>query len=193
MAKVEIEEHEFLNNQKLQNTVKKMLENKDSRELVQKAYKIVDPNASVPEIDTKVATENAAAAAQKVVDDFRKEQTELRAKEAADRNMADLTGRWNKGRAALKSQKYTEEGIAAVEKLMEERGIADHGDAQIIFERLHPPSAVADPSPGAWGFMDKNGTDSSAEDMKRLFESRGEDEGILRKMVNQTLKEVRGN
>jgi len=138
MAKVEIEEHEFLNNQKLQNTVKKMLANKESRELVQKAYKIVDPNASVPEIDTKNAAEKAEAAARAVVDEFRKEQAEAATKAESQRNLSALTERWNKGRSVLKSQNYTEEGIAAVEKLMEERGIGSHEDAQIACIRRAP-------------------------------------------------------
>jgi hypothetical protein len=44
------------------------------------------------------------------------------------------------GRAALQKGGYTDEGIAAVEKLMEEYGIPDHEAAASLHEKLQPPA-----------------------------------------------------
>lgn len=187
----EVEETEYLASEKLRKTVQAMLGNPDARRKLLEAEKIVNPQAAIPEIDSAKPLEDKIAALQKQIDDDKKARAEKDEKDETERKLAQLNGKWEKGREKLREQGYTEEGIKKIEELMASKNIIDHEDGLTIYEKHNPP-----PSPGLstgpnWNFFEtpKEGEDS----MKKLLESKGEDESVLRKMTNEALSEVRSN
>ena len=179
MAKtVEVDETDFLANQNVVKTVNAMLGNPEA------------PNTAIPEIDAPAAVldevakeRDARLALQKRLDD----------KEAADelkaRNDA-FAAEWAGKKSSLAKQGYTDEGIVAIEKLAQERGIVDLEAAAALFDRLHPPAEPV--SPNGFGGFDMFATsEEENKDMKALIDSRGEDESALRGLVNTALTDSR--
>jgi hypothetical protein len=187
---IEVDEAEFLQSKALRETVEKMLANPKSRRKILEARKEFDPTAVIPELDQAKPVEDAVATVTKQFEDFKKEQAEKEAKADQDRKIGDLNTRFAAGRAALKKQKWTDEGIKAVEELMEKHGIVDHDVGVAYFERLHPPQVPVTPNgSGAWNFLEV--PTEGSDDIKKLIESRGENEPLLRKMTGEALMEVR--
>ena len=189
---IEVDEAEFLRSEELRKTVEKMLAHPKARRKILEARKEFDPNAVIPELDQAKPVEDALSAVTKQIDDLKKELSEKETKSAHDRKLEDLNTRFAAGRAALKKQKWTEDGIKALEELMEKNGIVDHEIGVAYFEKLHPPQTPVTPNgSGSWNFLDvpKEGDD----DIKSLIASKGENEPLLRKMTNEALMEVRNS
>ena len=189
---IEIEETQFLANQPLAKVVSDMLKHKDARKLILSAQKLVQPDAVIPEIDAAAPIKDELEKAKKEFADGLAEIKKAREDEVAERRRAELTSKWEAGRNSLKAEGYNDEGIAAVEKLMEQKGLIDHEDGKTIFEKLHPPQTPAQSTGfGSFNFLDDAKGDKADTNMKRLLESRGEDEGALNSMVNTALQEAR--
>ena len=190
---IEVDETEFLRSEELRKTVEKMLAHPKARRKILEARKEFDPAAVIPELDQAKPTEDALAALSKQIEDLKKDSTEKDTQREQDRRLEDLNTRFAAGRAALKKQKWTEDGIKALEELMEKNGIVDHEIGVAYFETLHPPQTPVTPNggSGSWNFLDvpKEGDD----DIKSLIASKGENEPLLRKMTNEALMEVRNS
>lgn len=192
MAKVEIDETEFQNSTKLRDTVAAILKNPSARRKMLEAQKEVFPDSVIPELDAAKPVADAVEAVKKEFADFKKAQEEQRAKDEQDRLDRDRTSKWTAGQQRLRERGLTDEGIKAVEDLMVAKGIADHDDGFIIFERLHPPQtpAVSSSGSGPWGFMDQP-DETLDKNFKALIDSRGEDERAVNALINSALTEVR--
>lgn len=191
MARVEVDEAELLTSRSVVAAVNEMLRNPKSKELLEQARKTANPQAYVPGVDDK-APINAA------LDDFRKELKAEREAREKDRQAEDERRRLDEARRQVDEQKgrlraagYTTEGIAAVEKMAEERGIFDLEAAAALHEKLNPPPAPAEPNGfGSWGFFDQETKDDTF--VQKMMESRGEDDEALHREVHAALREVRG-
>ena len=190
MATREVDETEFLNSQTVIRTVNAMMNDPKARKLVQQAQKIVNPNVVIPELDaaepvltemTALREENAKLAKRM---DLEKEERENSAR------IASFTQSWEAKKSGLRQRGYTDEGITAIEALAEERGIVDLEAASALFDRLHPPAELADPTSFNSFTMFENGTTN--EDFKKLLEAQGDDSVAERNMINAALAEVRG-
>ena len=95
------------------------------------------------------------------------------------------------GIARLRQDKWTDAGITAVEKLMEEKGILDVAIAAKWIESQMPPQNPLAPAGNSWNFAEMP-PEGSNDDFKRLMDSKGEDDSVLRKMSGEALTEVRG-
>lgn len=193
MPTIEVEEVEFTRRENLRRAVEQMMAHPKASRLVEQALKEVDPTAKTPRLDADAQAEAA-----------RKGETDrLAALEAkyesdkAERDKADrlrgLETSWEKGRAKLKAAGYSDEGLTAVEALMEKHNIIDHDVGQSHFEKLHPPAETATPSGygSSWNFFEQQSADGQ-DNIKKLIESQGEDDHITNKMIAETLNEVRG-
>ena len=108
------------------------------------------PNLKVggtaPEIDAK---EEVMTEVEKLRDELKAIQS-ARETEAtqrdADKKTADFADSWSKQKQKLMRSGYTDDGVAAVEKLAEERGIPDLEAAAALFEKLNPPAEPAHPA-----------------------------------------------
>lgn len=184
----EIDESELANFKQLTNFVQSAMSNPETRRQMQKIQKTLNPNAVVPELD-------AAEPVMKEVNDlrsnFEKLAEEIRAeREERTKNakLADLRSEFDKGRAALRKQGYTDEAIEKIEKLMEDKGVADHEIAAAAFDRMNPaPAPIASSNRG----FDLFSPAARADDfLKPLFE--GNDAAFLDKAINETLRGTRG-
>lgn len=190
MAKIEIEESEFHDNQKLKETVGKMLKHPDARRLVLQAQKTIDPNANIPEIDAAKPVLDAVGAIQKEFADFRKEITDQRTKDEHDNRLTALKDRMEAGRSRLRQMGVTDEGLKGVEALMEERGIIDHDIAWTYFEKMNPSPTPVETAGHMFNLFEAPG-DNADENMKKLLATKGEDDLTLNKMIAGALTDVR--
>lgn len=194
MPKIEIDEAEYNRLAALHGIASRIVANPNARKRLEEAHKLVDPNATTPLLDQerqlaepvnalKTEFSEQIAALKKEREDEKREATLARI--AADQERA--FGR-------LRSQRYTDEGIESIRKLMETKGLIDVDDAVAIWERQNPPPAPATPSGGmtgsSWGFTDVNAdTDKSIQE---LIATRGQVDSVADRMAAQALNEFRG-
>jgi hypothetical protein len=176
------------------------MKNPKSRRKVLEAQKIIEPDAKIPELDepdpleaaTKPLADQIAALQKKIEDDA--------AARDRDGRIAQLQALKNEGIKKLRAEhRYLDEGIQAVEKIMEEKGILDPMDAAAIYERDHPPQNPVSQSggTGGWNFAELPSSTDDIDDkyVDSLLKAgkNGISEGALSQRINQTISEVRGN
>ena len=122
----------------------------------------------------------------------RKARAEEKAAAEAEAKTKAFVESWEGAKRRLQTENgYTAEGIAAIEKLAQERGIADIDAAAALFDRLNPPpEPVSSPGMGSWGFFEPGSTETDY--VSKMMQSKGTDEVALRNEVASALAEVRG-
>lgn len=188
---VEVDEEELLRDRTLRGVLNKMLANPEAKLRLQQAHRMVDPQAVAPELD---ALERGKSANDEVLKEVNSLKEQL-AKEKADREqqlkLTQLNDKIEQGLLALRRQGVTEEGIAGVQKIMDEEGILNPEIAWAAFEKRHPPQNPVNPSgSGAWNFMEMQS--DTSDDLKKLVESRGESVPLIDKLAQAALNEIRG-
>jgi hypothetical protein len=195
---VEVDEEQWIRSQSISNEVAKIWNsgNPEAKLLVQRAQKLVNPQAVTPELDRH----NERAGADKVLKDELDALKAQIAKDKADRDTADQL-------AALKlstdtqlskikrDQRLTDEGVAAVRKIMEDEGILNAEAAYALFERRNPPAAPGTPGGigGAWNFLELGPEqDDGAKYAKALLDSKGNNDSVLNREVYAALNDIRG-
>ena len=189
MSMKEIDEAELVRLQNVASVVNKMLSNPESRIKVLEAQKIVNPQSVVPEIDATKPFKEAIGSVQEKLSALEKkmEEKETAREEAAQKK--ELENKWMLGRKMANETGYTEDGIKKLEEFMVENGIAEHRLAMPAFEREHPlPAPVASSRQGFDAFQVLSDT---GEEMKKLLETQGQDNGVVRSLVNKALNDVR--
>lgn len=188
MPLVEIDDAELALYRSQRDTIAKMLANPDARRRVLEAQKLIMPDVPIPELDAAKPVLDAVASMRDEMSKFMKDQSEREAKRDEEAKLAKLKERWETGRSHAREQGYMEDGLSALEKFMEERGIADHEDAIPAFERKHPPAPPAAPSvPGRFDIMQPE--TRKDEMMKMLFD--GNEEAFLAQAVPAAISESR--
>ena len=189
---VEIDEDEFNRLKSLHGVASAIYANPKARLKLEEAQKMVNPNAATPALDELTARNEPIEGVNKRLAELEKTLAEERATHEREQKLSGIKAMQNEGFAKLRQQHFTTDGITAIEKLMEEKGILDPLDAAAIFEKHNPPQQVATPGGGSggWNFLDAVG--DSDVDLKRLIETKGESEPLLNKMVNESLNDIRG-
>ena len=201
MAKtVEVDEAEYNQMVALRSVASKMVAKPESRKLLEQAQKLVDPNAPTPLLDAEAAQLAPVQAMEKKLSDQIAALQKERDDEKREATLAAINSKQERAFLRLKNrERYTDEGIEAVRKLMETKGLIDVDDAVAIFERANPPQTPATPGGGLtgdrWNFADVTapGTDKSIAD---LIASKGDGmtaDAIVGRMANDTLAELRGS
>lgn len=191
MARIEVDEEQLIADRKLRGYVTALMANPKAKVKVQEAMKIVDPNAPTPELDQATAANEPVLALQKKFDDFVAETKTEKAEREKREKIDALNTNVKSGLQALRREGWTEEGIKAVEKIMEDQGILDPEIAAAYYEKKNPPPAPMTPGgTGAWNFMDM--PSEGPTDLKKLIETRGESDLVINKLANDALNEVRG-
>lgn len=184
----DISEADLANYQRVHKFVANAMNNPTTRRKVQEIQKALDPNSVVPELD-------AAAPIMAEVDELRKGLTTLtdsinkdRDDRKAGESLANLKTQFEKGRASLRAAGYTPEAIEKIEKIMEEKGVADHDVAASHFDKLNPaPAPVVGGGNRFEIFQESARTD---ERLKPLFD--GHEEVFLNREIGATLRDLRG-
>jgi len=194
MPKIEVDEGDYNRMLALQGVASRIVADPKARRKLEEAHKLVDPNASTPFLDQerlaneplnvmKTELTDQIAALKKERDDEKREQT-----------LASIADKQAKAFARLKNEhRYTDEGVEAVRKLMETKGLLDVDDAVAIFERANPPAVPATPGGGitgtSWGFADVN--DQSDSLIKELIATKGESGSATDRLATNALNDFR--
>ncbi len=191
MAKVEIEEADLLTNNQIVASVRAMLGNKEARQHILRAQKIITPNASIPEIDARAPVDEALGEVNKTVAALQKRIDDDKAERDAEKRTNEFKDSWEKQKRDLLAQGWSEEGIAKAEEHAQKEGIPSLRAAANDFLALNPPPPPATPSSaGSFGMFDAGSREG--EHIKKIFESKGGDDMAVNSIVNETLAEMRG-
>lgn len=193
MAKaVELDEGEYNQLVALRGIAQKIVSNKKANALLEQAHKLVDPNVPTPTLDAERAQNEPLTALQKKYDDELAAIRKEREDEKRETTLASIAAKQADGIARLKRANWTDEGVAAVQKLMETKGLLDVDDAVAIFERNNPTPIPATPGGGvggAWNFTDSTG--EADKSIKDLIDTKGANEQIADRMAGAALQEFR--
>lgn len=198
MPTVEVDELQLQQSNKLKQTVESWLKNPKARRKVLEAQKLVDPKAEIPELDEPDPIEALRAESSAQIAALQKKIDDDAAARERDGRIQQLQSLKDTGIKRLREQRYTDDGIKAVEKIMEEKGILDPLDAAAIFERDHPPQMPVAQSggSGSWNFGELPSSTEDADEkyVDQLLKAgkNGLSDGALSQRISQTIGEVRG-
>lgn len=188
---VEVDESVFTAGQKTVEFVRTLMGNPKAKKLLLQAEKTIYPDKKIPEIDEPDPRDLEIEALKKRQDEWEKKTAAEKDEREKAEKLAAFKKNIDDGLAKLRASGVTDEGITAVQKLMDERGIADPEIAFAYLEKMNPPAAPSDPvGSGSWNLFEPSAKDDDY--VTKLIKSQGEDEFALRKQVNDTLKEIRG-
>lgn len=192
MPLIEVDEEEVRKARSLRDTVAAIWNDPTTKLEFQKVVKKKFPGAVTPELDAAAVVESQTGGVTKEVEELKKQIAADKAEREQQDKLRSLETNYAAGFDKLRRNGWTEEGIEGVKKIMEEKGILDHDIAAAYFEKQHPPQDLISPNgrTGAWNFMDDVREDES--DLKKLIESKGENNALLDKMAREALTEVRG-
>lgn len=194
MATREIDEGQYAAQMQLTTLYQAMLANPEARRLVHQATKKVNPNAVIPELDAKTEVMGEVDALRQQLAADKAEREAEKAQREADKKVQEFADSWGRQRAGLARNGYTDQGIEAVEKFAEERGLPDLEAAAALFDRLNPPPEPAQPrGQGGWNLFDEPDTDGDEAERQRLMEAKGDDDRSLNALINKSLNDFRGS
>lgn len=192
MAKVEVDEEEVRSNAALRQAINVMWANPEARKLVQRAQKVIDPKAKTPDLDLEEATLAPVKAVEKKFEEYVAKTEQEKADAAQEAKLQNLKSVHANGIAELRRQRYTDEGIKAIEALMDEKGILDPLDAAAIFDKAHPPQSPMTPGgSGAWNFTELPA--EGGDFIKKLIETKGNNDMVVEHEARNVLAEIRGS
>ena len=189
---IEVDEEEFLRNEKLRKTVASWMANPASKRKLLEAHKAFDPKADIPELDQPDPIDAKLSPVLSEVESLKKQIAETATAREQKEKLAEFGARIELGFDKLRREEnLTQTGEEAVRKLMEEEGITNPEVAWSHFQRLHPPQAPVTPGgQGGWNFLDPIPDDQV--DIKNLIASKGESIPLVDKMARDALAEIRG-
>lgn len=196
MPTVQIEESDLIAKNNLAAHFDKLLKNPKARKLLHQATKEVDPSAVIPEIDGPAEVLTVVNDLRGEIAAMRKADEDRRTQEESDKKLQAFQNTWNGQKDRLRSQGWQDEGLEAIEKLAQERGLVDLEAAAALFEKQHPPqNPIAPASLGLGGFDLVNPPESDAKDIEAMVKSFGEtktdDNMALGHLINAALNDVR--
>ena len=191
MPAVEVDEVELLRLRKQDHTVHALMSNPKAKKRILEAYKEQYPDAKIPELEIEEAARKPVADLQQTVADLKKQIDDDKAEREKTAKLESLSNGINAQKAKFRRAGWFDEDIAAVEKLMEEKGTTDFELAAALYEKNRPPQQVATPSGvGGWNFTEN--VQDSEKDLKALLDSKGNNEALADRMAREALQEVRG-
>lgn len=191
---VEVDETELLRLRRLGETVTQMTKSPTAKRKLLEALKDVRPDdPSVKELERPDPIESGFEELRKSNAELRKQIEDDKADRERSTKLDGIKRQQDEGFAKLRQARWTDDGIAKVKAVMEEQGILNVDIAAKWIESQMPPPAdpVMPGGHGAWNFADALAGETDV-DLKRLIESKGENEGLLRKMAGEAISEVRG-
>jgi hypothetical protein len=194
MALTEVDEVELLRLRRLGETVGQMTKSPTAKRKLLEALKDVRPDdPSVKELERPDPVEQRFEELAKSNAEMRKQIEDDKAEREKNTKLDSIKRQQDEGFARLRQARWTDDGIAKVKAVMEEQGILNVEIAAKWIESQMPPSAepVMPGGHGGWNFADALATETDA-DLKKLIESRGDNDGLLRKMAGEAINEVRG-
>ena len=187
----EIEESELLAHRNVTALFNEMLANPAVRSQLLPLVKKTRPNAAIPEVDAAAPLQGALSELRTEIDAVKKAREEDKAERELAAKRREWEAGWEKQRSALRQAGWTDDGIKQVEEHAEKEGIPNLRAAAADWEKLHPPGEPVQPNGfGTWGFFDGAAEESDGF-LKKMMESRGEDEGAVQREAMKALQEHR--
>lgn len=171
-----------------------MAANPQARELLNKAQKIVDPTV-VTATDYQEELRKEIAERDKKIDDLAKKFDDDKAAREADAKKQAFVSEWEAQKKAVRDRypDLNDEGMAAIQKLAEEKAIPNFEAAAALFRTLNPPATpAASDGPVHWNMFDAKEQDGMKDYVDKLMKAGGEDAAAESAMVRDTLNEIRG-
>jgi hypothetical protein len=195
MAKViEVDETEFANGQQTIAAVRKLMAHPEASLLIEKARKLVEPDAPTPRLDAHKQVNEPIEKLQGEIVELKKSLAEKDAEREKNEKLSALAAKVERGNSKLLSEGWTADGLKALDEFREKEGILDPVHAAAVYEKLHG-SQVAPVTPsshiGGWDF-----TTPAKEDedyTKKLLETRGDSESLVINQAMKSLNDFRGN
>ncbi len=193
MPKIEVDEEDFLRNEKLRKTVQAMMAKPSSAKLLKLAEKEIDPTVVHPELEVENMVNDRVGKVEKSVTDAIAELRADREKEKSERNLERIQGSIESGIARLRaSEGLTDEGEKALREMMTKKGIMDVDDAWAVFLRHNPPPPPAAPASGRMFDVISAAQSGNDEFIKGMIEARGDNQQLVDKVAWDAINEVRG-
>ena len=193
MPMVEVDEVQLQQSHRLKQTMENWLKNPKAKRKILEAVKDADPNARIPELEIEEAARAPVMALETQVAELTKQIATDKADREKEAKLNALSGNVEKGKAKLRKEGWTDEGVAAVEKLMEEKGILDVEIAAAFYEKQHPPQAPATPSGvGSWNFMEPVSEEDAYTKAIVASKEAANNEQLVMREANKALQEFRG-
>jgi hypothetical protein len=193
MATVELDEVELMRLRKQDTTIQALMQNPKAKRKIFEAYKDVVPDAKIPELEMEAAAKAPVEALEKEFKEFRDEVAKERAEREKNDRLNALNGSVESGMTKLRRAGWTDDGLAEVRKLMDDRGILDPEIAAAYYEKQHPPAAPATPSGiGGWDFTSAPAEDDSYTKLLLSSKSAADNEQLAMNEAKKALNEFRG-
>ena len=189
---VEITEEELLGQRQIVQFVEAGLNNPKTRRKFLEIQRELNPNAAIPELDAAAPIETEIGKLREELAAEKKAREDSEAKRIEDAKMDKIRAEWNQGRAMARDSGYTDEGIEAISKYMEEKGILDWEVGLAAFERKNPPPAPSSPiGHNSFDVFNPPAADENTF-MKSMMDSKGDNESALSQEVSSVLRDIRG-
>lgn len=190
MALREVDEAEYAALQGVHGVVAKMMANKASRELVLKARKVIDPNASIPEIDAAEPVKGELTEIRGLVQSLNDRLDKDATQRAEADQIARFQNKWADQEADLRRGGWRPAGIKAVREFAEEHGITDLSIAADAWQVRNPDPAPSTTSNGAWD-MFSGSSDKADTYVDDLMKAGGDDPRRVDREIADILRDVR--
>ena len=193
MPQVEVDEAELAALKNVSTLFNRTLNSK-GREQLMRALKVANPDLPIPEIDAKDPILDELKAMRTSQEELAKKFQDAETKRDEDAKLSKLQAQWSEGRAKMAKYGYVGDALTALEKFMEEKGIADHELAAAAFEHVHPPGKPVESTSNKFDFFPSatNADDVITKGISELKEGKISDDQFLNTSVNQVLREMRG-
>jgi hypothetical protein len=163
-----------------------------------KLWKEVQPDVVIPEIDAATPHLEALEGIRKEFHEFKKSLEDEKEETSKKRTLEEIDNQIKRGRKKLKDQGWLDEGIASVEKLMQDRGISDYDAAAALWEKENPKEEPIIPSnfgESQWNLLSDNQEDEGIKAAVALPKGPAQDRALKRwqnKELQSFFNEIRG-
>lgn len=188
---VEIDEAELLRLRRMEGTLGAIVKNKGARKQLAAALKVVNPEDPLAkEADVVDPDEQRFIDQQKEIEALKKSMADDKSEREHNSKLDSIKAEQERAFAMLRDDQWTQEGIDKVRKVMEDKGILDVAIAAKWVESQMPPQNPISPTSNSLAhFLNPPKED---EDVKKLWETRGENDSLLMKMAGEALSDIRG-
>lgn len=190
MAHIEIDEGEYNRLKGVADLAAQIHANPEGRKLLERAHKTVNPRAPTPTLSQEEMFAAPLTEVQKQIADLTNVVTKRFEQEETEKKLGALSRQQEEGFARLRDQRYTDEGIAAVQKIMSEKGILDPEVAAAYHARINPPSLATPTGSNSFNLIETF-NDESDKALQELMSSQGNSESALNKLVAESLNDFR--
>ncbi len=190
MPVTQVDEAELMQLRQLHGAASAILANPESRKLLQRAQKIVNPQARIPEVEIEEQVERQVGGVLAEVQKLNKRLDDDASERSVRHQAAEIQAGWDRQKSELRAKGFTDDGIAKIEQHALKEAIPNLRAAANDYMALNPPEAPQAPSGfGSWDFFGEAPVEDTF--VPKLIESRGDNDAVLNSEIAATLTEVR--